>query len=143
MKIAICGSMKFAKEMLEAKNRLEEMGHIANVPSDTLQMVSGELDHDDFDKDRKHCIENDIIREHFRLIENSDAVLVLNPNKNGIQGYIGGGTLMDIGQAHNMNKKIFVLNPLPSIDELSYVHEIMTMQPVILGGDLGAIPKDS
>ena len=39
MKIFICGSMHFSKEMLEAKRKLEEIGHTAEVPCDTQEFV--------------------------------------------------------------------------------------------------------
>ena len=72
----------------------------------------------------------------FKTIENSDAVLVLNYPKNGINGYVGSATLMDIGVAYYLGKRIFLLNQLPSTDKLRHSHEVRVMQPVILNGDL-------
>lgn len=32
MKITICGSMAFSKQMIDAKNQLEKMGHVCFIP---------------------------------------------------------------------------------------------------------------
>ena len=42
-------------------------------------------------------------------MQGADAVLVLNYDKKGIKNYIGGNTLMEIGFAHVLNQKIFLL----------------------------------
>lgn len=142
MKIMICGSMTFVKEMIEAQKKLEEMGHEAETATDAQQIVDGHHDTDDLEADYNHCIENDIIKTHFKMIENSDAILVLNFDKNGIKNYIGGNTLMEIGLAYHLGKKIFLLNPPPHHSEQRYSHEILIMQPVILSGDLGKIQDE-
>ncbi|MFH1183003.1 MAG: hypothetical protein V1690_01940 [Candidatus Moraniibacteriota bacterium] len=41
MKIMICGSMTFAKEMLEAKKKLEKMGHEVRITQPVI--LSGNL----------------------------------------------------------------------------------------------------
>jgi hypothetical protein len=45
-----------------------------------------------------------------------------------------------MGIAHFLNKKIFLLNPVP---ELSCAVEIQLMDPVLLNGDLGKINQAS
>lgn len=139
MKITICGSMTFAKEMIEAKKKLEEIGHKAEVPPDTLQMINGECDIDELETNYEHCIKNDIIRAHFKLIEDSDAILILNYDKNGIKGYVGTSSLMEIGLAYYLGKKIFLLYPTPHHSEQRWAHEIRIMQPLILNGNLDLI----
>jgi len=76
------------------------------------------------------------IKWYYNSIVNSDAILVLNYDKDDIKNYIGGNTLMEMGFAHVHNKKIFLLNPVP---EISYKDEILAMEPVILNGDLSKI----
>lgn len=140
MKIMICGSMHFAKEMMEAKKRLEEMGHEAEVPCDTQKFIDEpDFTTDNHEENHKHCIENDIIRKCFNTIAESDAILLLNYPKNDIDGYVGASGLMEIGLAYHLGKKIFLLNPPPRLEEAKYTHEILIMQPVILNGDLGKI----
>ena len=54
---------------------------------------------------------NDAIREFWRIMQGADAVLVLNIDKNGIKNYIGGNTFLEIGFAHVLDQKIFLLKP--------------------------------
>jgi hypothetical protein len=79
----------------------------------------------------------DAIREFWRMMQGADAVLVLNLDKNGVKNYIGGNTLMEIGFAHVLNQKIFMLNPIP---EMPYCKtEIEAVKPIIIEGDLKKI----
>ena len=70
-------------------------------------------------------------------MQGADAILVLNLDKKGIQNYIGGNTLMEIGFAHVLNQKIFLYNPIPNID--LYKTEIEAMKPIIINKDLNKI----
>lgn len=139
MKIMVCGSMSFAKEMLEFKKRLEAMGHTVDVPTDAAKIASGNHDSNDFDANYKHCVENDIIRTHFKMVEDNDAILILNYDKDGIGGYIGASSLMEIGLAYYIGKKIFLLKAPPKESEQRWAHEIRIMQPTILNGNLSLI----
>lgn len=81
-------------------------------------------------------IKHDLIRGYFEKMKNYDAVLVVNPEKRGVVGYIGGNTLIEMAFGHVLGKKLYVLNPLP---ELSYTSEILAMQPIVINGDLNKI----
>ena len=81
-------------------------------------------------------IANNFIRKHYKLITNSDAILVLNYDKKGVKNYVGGNSLMEMGFAHVHNKKVFLLNPAP---ELSYTDEINAMTDMVVNGDLHKI----
>lgn len=67
-------------------------------------------------------------------MQGADAILVVNINKNGIKNYIGGNTFLEIGFAHVLDQKIFLLNPIPEIQ--FYKSEIEAMKPTVLYGDL-------
>ena len=131
----ICGSMHFSKEMLEAKKALERMGHKAMVPDD----VHDCLDNPELNADFEHCARTNIDKKCFDKVAESDAILVLNYPKNGMKGYIGGATLMEIGLARHLDKKIFLLHELPSEEDLRYALEIRLTKPVILNGDISRI----
>lgn len=131
--------MTFARKMIEAKKKLEKIGHKVNLPPDTHIVTDGKLNHDDLDADYEHCVKNDVMRKQFKLIAESDAVLVLNYDKNGVKGYIGTASLMEIGVAHHLGKKIFLLNPIPHHSEHRWVHEVRIIQPVILNGNLAKV----
>jgi len=136
MKITICGSMVFAKEMLAAQKELEAMGHEVLIPIDTLDCLKDPSLNESFE----HCQRyGDIDKDHFNKIAASDAIIVLNYPKNGLAGYIGGAALIELGVARHLDKKIFILHELPSEKNLRYALEIKIMRPIILNGDLNNI----
>jgi nucleoside 2-deoxyribosyltransferase len=135
MKIFIAGSMYFAKEMIKTQQALEEMGHEAIIPGDTHAC----LENPDLAMDFDHCIKTDIMHKCFDEIAESDAIVVLNHEKNNMKGYVGGCTLMEIGLASHLKKRIFLLHPPPSEEQLRYSLEIKLARPVILEGDLQKI----
>ena len=139
MKIMICGSMAFAKEMIKAKNQLEQLGHEVIVPCDTELHVEKPHLIDDFEEDHKHCIENQIMETCYKLVEESEAILVLNYPKNNIDGYVGTATLMDIAIARHFRKKFFLLHEPPNPKDHRWAHEVRILQPIILNGDLTKI----
>lgn len=132
MKITICGSMAFAKEMLDIKNQLEAQGHSVIVPASTGGYVAGDINAEN----KKQKMEQDAIRVWFNYIKESDAILVVNLDKNGVANYIGGNALMEMGFAHVLNKKIFLLNPIP---QMNYTDEIEAMKPIVINGDLSRV----
>lgn len=140
MKITICGSIAFRKEMVEQRDKLNTLGHegvISSVIEDLAFGRNPEL-MAKVEKDHGQAkIEGGYIMWYYNAIVDSDAVLVLNYNKNGIENYVGGNTLMEMGFAYVNNKKIFLLNPIP--DGLSYKEEIKAMQPIIINNDLTKI----
>jgi len=139
MKITIVGSSIFVKEMVKYRDQLVKLGHKVNLHEHYIAQANGEMK-DLIDRmNREHAsvkIEYDYIRYHYNEIVNSDAILVLNFDKNGVKNYIGGNTLMEMGFAYVNNKKIFLLNSIP---DMSYKDEIEAMQPIILNGDLTKI----
>lgn len=136
MKIGIIGSMQFTEKMIETRDKLIKLGHKAFL-TDLRQVLVGKTDKEKekikiYQKNHK-----DAIREFWRMMQGADAVLVLNYDKNGIKNYIGGNTLMEIGFAHVLNQKIFLLNPIPEIPY--YKSEIEAIQPIIINNDLNKI----
>lgn len=129
MKIAICGSFTFAKQMLILSKKLSEMGHVPLLPVDIKEAVNDPS----INQNVSWCIQKDAIRDQLSKIINSDAILVLNYEKAGIPGYIGGSTLIELGFAYYYKKKIFLMYPIP---KMSYATEIEVMQPNILNGCL-------
>lgn len=131
--------MKFAKEMFAAKETLEKMGHEVQVPHTIELNIDDEQLTDDLDQNFLNCIENDTMRKCFQQVADSDAVVVLNYPKNGIDGYVGTSTLMEMGIAYFMHKKLFTLFPYPSDKEERWAHEVRIMQPQVLNGDLSKV----
>jgi len=136
MKIAICGSMSLSKEMLEAKSELENLGHEVLVPVHSEKYAELGSSDNESGESAKNKIEQDLIRDYYNKIGEQDALLVVNEKLKEIENYIGGNAFLEIGFAHVLDKKIFLLNPIP---EIGYKDEIVAMQPVILNGDLSKI----
>jgi hypothetical protein len=137
MIISICGSMQFYKEMSAIQKKLESAGHTVLVPKSIELMETIGYVHPSIDEAKVAAkIQHDFIKEHFRKIEKSDAILVLNFDKKGIKNYIGGNTFLEVGLAYWLGKKVYLLNPIPEMD---YVTELRAMQPVVINGDLSLV----
>ncbi len=143
MKIVICGSMAFAQDMLDIQEALVKKGHQVIVPVFTKTYVTNSEWRNKaqgpgtmIGAQRK--IDNDLIKKHYWEIKSGDAILVINKEKIGIKGYIGGNSFLEMGFAYISGKKIFVLNSLPKELRLIY-QELIAMQPIILNGNLAKI----
>jgi hypothetical protein len=139
MIITICSSIVFAPKILEVKAQLEKMGHKVLIPCTTEH---GAANPDKkINEDLEFCFQNDVMMDHFKKIEASDAILVLNYPKNNIKGYIGGSVLMETGLAYFLHKKIYLLYDFPDEKELRYSLEVKLTKPIIINGDLNKINK--
>ncbi len=121
--------------MKEVQKTLENKGHQVFIPTSAETGQTKEwwnaLRIEDLKEFLK--IKGDRMRGHFQKIIESDAILVLNYDKNGVSDYIGGNTLMEMALAWHLSKKIFLINPIPK--ELSYEEEIFGMNPIVVGSD--------
>lgn len=143
MKIYVLGSNNFIKEMVDAKNKLCALGFDGWIHPHYEELARGERQ-DQLEKWRngeRAAVkrENNYLHEHYKHILVSDAVLIVNLEKNGIKNYVGGNVLMEMGQAYVNNKKIFFLNSMPL--GLPYMDEIEAMDPICLLGNLNNIKK--
>ena len=153
MKITICGSIRFYPKMEEIRDELVSLGHEVGMPELALEiplhLTGGKKvffkryiednggieafppEHGIWD------VKESAMRDHFKKITDADAILVVNEDKNGIQGYVGGNGLIEIGVAFYLGKRTYILNTVSS--ELSYKQEILGMKPVMIDGDLKQI----
>lgn len=145
MKITICGSIAFYDKMEEAKDTLELFGHEVDLPPSKLHDDQGNIiSVQDYYALRKSELPEDWVWErkkwamktHFSKVDWSDAILVLNYEKNSIPGYVGANTLMEMGLALHLDKPIYLLHQLP---EISYKEELLGMKPIVLDGSLEKI----
>ena len=148
MKITICSSVDFSPKIIEVKGELEARGCEVFIPYFTQMIIDGKMTFDYYMSAKKdngdillRDAQNvDMIKRYWEFIENSDAILVLNCEKNGTENYIGGSVLMEMGFAYGMGKKIFLYNKIPARSErIHYVDEIMDMEPIELDGDLNGL----
>jgi len=134
MKITICGSQTFCKEMEGARKYLEEKGHNVYTPE---LLVTEEWFQEKNSKEELLKMKPIWTKSHFSKIQNSDAILILNNTKNDIPGYFGSNTLMELSVAFFLNKRIFLLNPIN--DSHPHFEELAGMDTIILNGNLDII----
>jgi len=134
MKITICGTLKFMDKMREIQKNLEGLGHTVLMPI--------WLDNVDYwSKDNTSRVKAKrslkLIDEHMDKVKQSEAILAVNMTKGDIKNYIGANTFIEIGFAHYLGKKIYLLNPLP--DQPYIKDELEAINPIVLNGDLTKI----
>ncbi len=146
MKITICGSIAFYDEMLDVRKKLEQLKHRVKLPPFEVKNEDGnmipvkeyyakrkaETNDTSWIWDRKE----EAMRAHFQKVEWSDAVLILNYDKNDVLNYVGANTLLEMGLAFHLNKKLFLLNNVP---EIGCKEEILGMKPIVINQNLTEI----
>ena len=144
MKITICASISSTPKIKEVADRLMALGHETKIPFTAKKIINGELSLAEYlcEKEKngdikwRTCDDMDFIKRFYDLVKNSQAILVLNIDKNGVKNYIGGNVLMEIGFAYVMNKKIFFYNDIP---KMPYTDELIAMKPIVINGNLRKI----
>ena len=138
MKIFICASKHLYNHVGPIKEQLEKAGHRVTLPnsydnpSKEMEMMnSGVKDHQKW--------KANMLREQGKKVVANDAIWVLNMEKNGQPNYIGGATFLEIFKAFELDKKIFLYNPIP---ENFLRDELLGMGPIIINGDLSLIKVD-
>lgn len=138
MKIGVAGSMQHTEKMMELCDQLRAMGHIVFM-SKFGDAYVGKTDDEKEELKLHHKYNFDAIREFWKPMQDADALLVANFDKHGIKNYIGGNSFLEMGFAHVLNQKLFLLNPIP--DMPYYGTEIIAMNPIVINGDLQKIGK--
>lgn len=136
MKIIICGSMSASKEMVEAEKQLLALGHEVVLPEFTHDYAAMATIDKAHTESARNKVQYDLIRIHFDKIKAGDAILVVNVERHGVVGYIGGNSFLEMGFAFVLDKPIYLLNQLP---ECSYRDEIEAMRPIVLDGHISKI----
>lgn len=136
MKIALCHSMQYSEKAKEVQAWFAARGHDA-FPSKFTNAFIGLNDEEKEVLKLKQKYEHDAIREHWNIINECDVILVLNYDKHGIPGYIGGNSFLEMGFAYVLNKPLYVLNEIPEMPY--YKTEIIGMKPIVLNGNVEKI----
>jgi len=126
MRITIVGNMSFLQKFEEAKESLQKQGHEVIVP------IKNPMPDPIPPSAKRKAMEkfNDNLKK-------SDAILVMNYTKGDKENHIGANTLMEIGMAFILQKKIFVLNPSPEFCR----DELEAIEARFLNGDLSKITQ--
>jgi len=123
MKITLCSSASFFYRLPSIKNALENIGYEVLLPSMTN---FHHLPERAFAK-----IQHNLIKEHFRKIDQSNAVYIANYEKKGIEGYIGGNVFLEMGKAFDREIPIFLMKDIPKSS--AYKDELTALQPIVIG----------
>lgn len=135
MKIFICSSKYFYKDIPPIKEFLESKGHIITLPNsydnpgmeDKMRNISQE---------EHSAWKGEMLRLQKEKVRDCDAILVLNLEKNGQKNYVGGATFLEVYMAFDFQKKIFLYNDFP--DNILR-DELVGMNPSIINGNLELI----
>lgn len=104
--IVLCGSMKVKNKIVEVSEELEKLGYKVLLPVECME-------------GKPKVIAS---RAHFKRIvdDETEAILIVNHVKNGIENYIGPNSFAEAAFAFYFNKKIYLLNDIyePYQDEL-------------------------
>ncbi len=136
MKIGVAGSMQYTERMMALCDELRGLGHEPFMSKFGPAFV-GKSDEEKEKIKLEQKYKHDAIREFWKPMQEATALLVANYDKHGIQNYIGGNAFLEMGFAHVLNQKIYLLNPIPKMPY--YETEIIAMRPVVIDGDLSKI----
>ncbi|PIP22396.1 MAG: hypothetical protein COX38_00850 [Candidatus Nealsonbacteria bacterium CG23_combo_of_CG06-09_8_20_14_all_39_25] len=116
--------MSFLEKFREAKEFLEKQGHKIIVP-----------EKDPMPEPIPPSVKKKAMEKFNENLKKSDAILVMNYTKDEKENHIGANTLMEMGMAFIIQKKIFVLNPSPEFCK----DELEAIEVQFLDGDLSRI----
>lgn len=107
--------MKFYDQMKLMAKDLSAAGFKVHLPTQE------EILFHEMSEEQKIKAKKQYIQEHMERIRTSSSVLIANFTKNGIQGYVGPNTLIEIAFAKAFEKPIYMIEEpgdQPCIDEL-------------------------
>lgn len=140
--VVLCSSVSFYKELMDIEKNLLKLGFQVEVPVSARKMEQA----GDFtmkgqkawitDPSKFH-IKTELMDAHFKKVEEGDAILVVNLDKNGIEGYIGGNVLMEMTVAYFLKKPIYIWKKVGV--EHPFYEEIMGVGAIFLDENLKKI----
>lgn len=119
----------------QIKAELEQRGHVITIPNG-FEDPGKEAELQALSKEEFQSWKRGMLKKDKEIISANDAILVLNFNKGDKKHYIGGATFLEIYNAFDLDKKIYLYNPVP---EGMLKDEIEGMSPTILSGDLSKV----
>lgn len=140
--ITICSSVSFYRDVVGIATRLETAGFSVKLPETArLMKQTGNFESDSYKpwlhNKNDYSQKTALMEAHFQKVLESDAILVVNQEKHGISGYIGGNVLMEMTLAYHYHKPIFLWNDLTSA--LGVEEEVRGLHPIIISQDVQLI----
>lgn len=140
--ITICASASHYRDVLKIEKELLKLGFKTKIPH-TAKIMHKNKDFNInnyktwYQDKRDYFKKTKLMINHFKKIINADAILVVNMNKNGVGGYIGGNTLMEMAIAFHYKKPIFIYNEIS--EGLQIKEEVYGVNPKFIQKDLSKI----
>ncbi|MEK7177051.1 MAG: hypothetical protein AAB719_02055 [Patescibacteria group bacterium] len=135
MKIFLCASKHCYSHVARIKDELESLGHTVALPNSYDEPMKEE-EMKSLGSQEHHRWKKSMIHLQKEKVDANDAILVLNFEKNGQQNYIGGATFLEIFQAFDSGKPVYLYNPIP---ESNFKDELIGMGVEVINGDLTRI----
>jgi len=117
------------------KQALEKADHIISLPN-CFDDPETEARYREIGKKEHSEWKADMIKHSEAVINQNDAVLVLNFDKNDQRNYVGGATFLEMYDAFRSDKRIYMYNDVP---EGMLKDEIEGFEPIILNQNLDLI----
>ena len=142
--ITLCSSASMYEKLIQMERDLVRLGFKALVPVSARKMEQA----GDFSlkgekawmKDPSQFFQKTALMDaHFKKVEEGDAILVVNLDKGGIKGYIGGNVLMEMMLAYWLKKPIYIWKNIDR--EHPFYEEILGINPIFLNEDLSNYPS--
>lgn len=132
MKIFIVCSKHIYEKVPEIKEQLEKAGHEITLPN-SYENPFKEEETKSISPEEHIKWKQRMMKLHEPKIRANEAILVLNFEKNGQPNYIGGATFVEIIKAWELEKFIYLYNPIP---DCIFKDELTAINPIILNKDL-------
>lgn len=130
--------MNFYQDLVRIEGLLRDQGHDIYIPQSAKVMK----EKNDYEVSHvkgvlSYAERAQLIKKNFEEIRESDAILVINNDKNGMKNYIGPNVLMEIALAFYFGKRIYILNPVEP--NSPYLEELRCFGVEEINGDLEKI----
>ncbi len=135
MKIFIACSKRFYGCVPPIQAELEAAGHEIALPN-CIDDPGTEQRMYATGGDAHSAWKGSMLKHSAEVIEHCDGVLVLNLEKDGVAGYIGGATFLEMYDAFRLGKKIYVYEPIANN---ILTDEIDGFASIVLDRDLSRI----
>lgn len=142
--ITICSSAQFYSHVLDVEKELKKLGYSIKVPK-TARIMQKNSNFDVayyktwFGNKEDYKKKQALMDAHFKKVLEADAILIVNDEKHGMPGYIGGNVLMEMVVAYMNKKPIFILNEIS--EKLPVLEEVYGLYPIFLNGSLNKLPQ--
>ncbi len=135
LKIFVVSSKHLYHKVDQIKNELERLGYIITLPN-SYEDPSMEERTKAMGKEHHEKFKAEMFKLQNKKIEDNDAILVLNFKKGEQDNYIGGSVFLEMFKAWELQKKIYLYNPIPNN---MLRDEIEGFCPIIINGNLEKI----